>query len=279
LDNLSHRTIQRGLQAAGVFARNPPNWLPIDADVAAARVAFTVDMLERLPTREHWRKVRFSDEGQLGYQSHQTFQARGIKSQPRVRQTQTQNSSEQGSKRLAKGTVRCWAAVGFGFKSDLISYTMTGSRQQRMTQNVYKTEILGTVVQGWIDAGQDFILEEDNEPGHGPDSGPMKVYKQDMGLVYYVNCARSPDLTPFGSYWDLLKQDMAEFGLATTPNVFQFAQERWRELDQMVIDRWVDDMPQRLQAVIDAEGQLGKIHGIIQPPEQSLLSGLHEYTQ
>jgi hypothetical protein len=156
---------------------------------------------------------------------------------------------------------------------------MTGSKQQRMTQNVYKTEILGTVIQGWIDAGHDFVLEEDNEPGHGPDSGPMKVFKDDMGLRYYVNCARSPDLTPFGSCWDVLKQDMAESGLAAAPNVFHFAQERWRELDQEVINRWVDSMPQRLQAVIDAEGQLEKVYGIVQPAQETLLSGIHDYAQ
>lgn len=37
-----------------------------------------------------------------------------------------------------------------------------------MKQEVYINQILGLVVKPWLEGGHDFVLEEDNDSGHGP---------------------------------------------------------------------------------------------------------------
>jgi hypothetical protein len=38
--------------------------------------------------------------------------------------------------------------------------------------------------------------------------------------------------------------------------VWELAQEGWANLSQKTINKWCDSMPERLQAVIDAEGKM-----------------------
>ena len=55
----------------------------------------------------------------------------------------------------------CWAAVGHNFKSEIYFYEVVG-------QQVYINQILDTIVKPWIQAHQDFVLEEDADLGHRP---------------------------------------------------------------------------------------------------------------
>ena len=85
--------------------------------------------------------------------------------------------------------------MGYNFKSELVFYKMSGNSNRKMSRRVYLDSILEVVVTLWLEAGEDFVLEEDGDFGHG--SGKITIvrdWKAEHGLKYYFNCPHSPDL-------------------------------------------------------------------------------------
>ena len=58
--------------------------------------------------------------------------------------------------------------MDYNFKSDIIFYDVPGNKNGKLTHQVYIDSILEPVVKFWITAGEDFVLEEDGDSGHGP---------------------------------------------------------------------------------------------------------------
>jgi hypothetical protein len=62
-----------------------------------------------------------------------------------------------------------WAAVGYDFKSDLTFYNTPGNRNGKLSLAVYRDQILELGAGSWLRGSNmsDFVLEEDNDSGHG----------------------------------------------------------------------------------------------------------------
>ena len=83
-----------------------------------------------------------------------------------------------------------------------------------MNMKTYHDSILVPVVKPWLDevaAGKKdpFILEEDNDSGHGSDSGKNNIvhrFKRDNNLDHYFNIPGSPDLSVSENCWQAPKQ-------------------------------------------------------------------------
>jgi hypothetical protein len=58
-------------------------------------------------------------------------------------------------------------AIGWDFKSPLASYDIPSNHNGKTTQKAYIYQILEPIVQPWIEAGHDFVLEKDGDSGHG----------------------------------------------------------------------------------------------------------------
>ena len=67
-----------------------------------------------------------------------------------------------------KKRVHAWGAIGYNFKSPLVFYDIPSNSNGKMTQKAYINQILEPIVKPWINRGDDFVLEEDNDSGHGP---------------------------------------------------------------------------------------------------------------
>ncbi|KAF4127001.1 hypothetical protein GMORB2_0739 [Geosmithia morbida] len=191
--------------------------------------------------------------------------------------------------------LHCWAAVGYGFKSELIFYDDSTSPNSTgvMSMSDYCDKVLERVVKPWLDptipvsgsangdgggdgggggggGGQaqmpppppSFVLEEDVEAfAHG---GASKVniaqqWKAAHGLRCYFNCLDSPDLSPLDTQtlWPPHKQWTVETLRDWDEDTLrQTARDAWANLDQDRINMWVDFMPQRLRHVVDTDGRM-----------------------
>jgi len=68
-----------------------------------------------------------------------------------------------------------WAAVGHGFKSDLYFYKVASNKNGKISLQVYKNQILKPIVKPWLERGDDFVLEENNDSGHR--TGPKNIVR------------------------------------------------------------------------------------------------------
>lgn len=214
-------------------------------------------MLSRYPTKEHWRRVRFSDEVHFGYQPQEgeyIFRAVGQRDHPDCIQRVDKYLKKTESE-LENENAHCWAAVGYNFKSKLVQYKIPSNRNGKMTLECYRKEILEKHVKQWKEEGHDFVLEEDGDSGHGKTNDDLRRYKQVMGLEYFFNYAGSPELAPIENCWQPLKHHVAKYARESTSDLYELAFEAWCALPQSSINAWIDSMPERLRAVIEAKGQ------------------------
>jgi hypothetical protein len=118
-------------------------------------------------------------------------------------------------------------------------------------------DILNTVVKPWLEAKEDFVLEEDGDSGHG--TGPKNIvhtWKQDHGLKSYFNCHDSLDLAPIEKAWQPPKQYIRKFPHWDKEETQELAKEGWDKVSHDFINKWVDSMPQRLREVIEMDGKM-----------------------
>lgn len=222
---------------------------------AEHRVSWARLMLERYPEKEDWRKIRFSDEMHSGYGPQHTLH---IIRKPGERYCS--DCIQHADEPLDKDRKRqhCWAAVGYDFKSELVWYEIPTNTNGKMTQLAYRDVILEPVVKPWLQTGQQFVLEEDGDSGHGPGKKKniVKTWKEENNLKHYFNCHDSPDLSPIENCWQAPKQTLKKYPHWDDQMTRELIQEGWDELKQKTINRWVDSMPQRLRDVIQLDGQL-----------------------
>ncbi|KAF1939052.1 hypothetical protein EJ02DRAFT_382546 [Clathrospora elynae] len=229
----------------------------VSGNLASKRKDWAKVMLERYPECSQWRRVRFSDE--VHWSVGPEGKVRIIR-KPGERycadciQHTLNRDDEKANQRQ-----HSWAAVGYDFKSDLNFHT-TKSCNGKMSLQVYRDQILEPIVKPWLQRGDDFVLEEDNDSGHGGGATKkrniVKIWKEQNKLEHYFNCAQSPDLAPIENCWRPPKQFMSRFPHWDEFETRELALEGWQKVSQHFINEQVDSMPRRLQDVVDLDGQM-----------------------
>lgn len=250
------RTMRDSMQRLGYFKRIAvsKHWLP--PDVRKRRVAYASTMLQRYPTVEDWKKVRFSDECHFGYgNSRRKHIIRRAGNEERYRPCNIEERNEPTEKEAKKFHV--WAAVGWNFKSDLTFYEVPTNTNGKMTLQVYRDVILEGVVKPWLQRGDEFVLEEDQDGGHGTGkTNIVRTWKERNRLNCYFNASSSPDLVIIENCWQVPKQHLKERPHWLDEETVKMIREGWANLQQSYINQLVESIPKRLHDVIISEGKL-----------------------
>lgn len=218
------------------------------------RLEYATVMLQRYPNPQDWYRVRFSDEVHFGYGPQDKLH---IIRKPGMRYCHSCNQENPEPAEKDRKRYHCWAAIGHDFKSDISFYEVTGNTNGKMSQQAYINQILEPIVKPWIEAKQDFVLEEDGDSGHGPGkSNIVRTWKQEHILEFYFNCHNSPDLAPIENCWQPVKGHLRKFPHWDDATTKELIYEGWATASQKFINEKVESMPERLQAVKDGEGKM-----------------------
>lgn len=109
----------------------------------------------------------------------------------------------------------------------------------------------------WLEAGYDFVLEEDGDSGHGIGwANLLRKWKEEYGFKIYFNCAHSPDFRPIENCRSIPNSHVRKYPYWDDSTWEELIREGWARVSQEFINSKVDEMPERLEAVLDSHGDM-----------------------
>ncbi len=109
----------------------------------------------------------------------------------------------------------------------------TTYQQTPMERCLCRSQILEPVVRPWLEAKEDFVLEEDDDSGHGTSaSNIVRKWKQTHGLEACFNCASSPDLASIENCWQPLEAHMRKYPHWSDNTIKELILEGWTGVSQ-----------------------------------------------
>lgn len=169
-----------------------------------------------------------------------------------------------------------WGAIWYGGGSPIIQFDISesiGKRQGKgrlhgiiltftgVTSDIYRAQITeGPLLDSWKRVKSVW-------PGYGlpcvvEDNAPIYKAKKtrgraiQLGMRFLAHPPSSPCLNPIEHVWNCLKRKLAALQPRPTSQtaLFEEAVKIWEEIPQELIDRLIMSMPDRIDAVVEAEG-------------------------
>jgi len=191
---------------------------------------------------DFWKKVLWSDESLFPMMNNKRVQriwkkrSEGL-NKKNIRPTET-----------LKRCYRMGVCLGFGRRE-------SGRNHRKMDAPYYVNKILAKYLcqsAEKLEIRGNFVFQSDNDPKHT--SRLAKKWLSEHVVEVLEWPAQSPDLNIIEHLWDHLDRNVDK-SKRTSLQTFRTALfETWRNIDHKTIDRLIESIPKRLQAVIDAKG-------------------------
>uniref|UniRef100_A0A7I4YQF3 DDE_3 domain-containing protein n=1 Tax=Haemonchus contortus TaxID=6289 RepID=A0A7I4YQF3_HAECO len=242
--NPSLSTVQRRLREAGLFGQRPAKKPLISAKNRKARLDWA--QAHKNWTVRQWRKVIWSDESKF-----LLFGTDGIKFVRRPVGTRYHPSYQLPTVKGGGGSVMvhgsfCGKGVG-------PLHRIEGKMDAKMYLNIMETVI-------WpffrSTARRGFIFQQDNDPKHK--SKLLTKWFRDNDVPLLTWPSQSPDLNPIEHLWERLEHQVKGLRARNEHEKFLQLKTAWENIPQEEIDKLIESMPRRCQAVIDARGYATK---------------------
>jgi hypothetical protein len=151
------------------------------------------------------------------------------------------------------GAIMIWAAISVHGLSDLVA--IEGNLNAAGYLAILQQCLLPLVHRHFPDGTAIFM--QDNAPCHT--AGDTMEWIREQFFWHMVWPANSPDLNPIENVWALFKRAVARQPIPANKdalwiNIQRAAQEFWGAEREAQIAHWIDTMPARLEAVIQANG-------------------------
>ena len=241
LPGVSESTIRRRISESGEFNSYWAVKKPfINARNRLRRLQWCREHLHWTP--EQWRRVMWTDESPFV-----------LSFSGRIRIWRMHN--ERYSIRCLRGTVKhdikinvwgafCGSGVG---RLEWIKDTLTKEKYLDILEEpmLHSADLLF--------GRENWLLQQDNDPKHTAYVVRDWLLENEIPTLDWWP-AQSPDLNPIENLWSILDHRLKNRHVNTAEQLFAALQEAWNDLPVDMLQRLVDSMPARCQAVIDSRG-------------------------
>ena len=193
--------------------------------------------------RVDWVNVIFSDESRFSLQGNDgrvcVWRRRGERfSQQCVKESDAHRG----------GSVCVWGAIGLHEKSDLVHF------QRNVNADIYMNDVINDQVVPLFARRPIIIYMHDN--AHPHTANATTTHLRNLGIPVMQWPAISPDLNPIEHIWDELERRMRARQIPPTnlPDLRVALTEEWQAIPQQRINKVINSMRKRCQAVINANG-------------------------
>ena len=162
--------------------------------------------------------------------------------------------------------IKVWGAMRYGALSKLV---VLKEREERdgegrfsgkdYVEQVMDKELFNFWASSMEELGDILVMEDGAGYHEGAATKHRKEYEKDggwHGWGPHTWPANSPDLNPIENLWHILRSNIRK--RVPKPmrkeDLIAAVQEEWAKLDMKKVNRLIESMPRRLQAVIDAKG-------------------------
>jgi len=211
-----------------------------------------------------WKKVVFVDESTIEYNPNPIGEKIRIRPGHELDESNLQASFKSG-----RTNIGVYAAIAYGRRTELIMVRKRTPKERTsktdrlgLNANQYANEIhephLIPFMETFPDTPDHLFLAADGAPWHK--GAKNRKLREDCGYATLPWPPNSPDLNPIENAWLVLKSRLrSRWGDSTqrphsAEELFIEACEEWEKIPQETIDNWIEGMPRRMKAVLDANG-------------------------
>jgi transposase len=241
--DISPRTVDRRLQDADLFGRIALHKRVFSEVERRKRLAFAEGY--KRWTADQWGHVLFSDE--------KCFYGRGFCGQVWVRRPKGEALNPKYIAHTTAHSVKvnvwgCFCARGQGY-IHIFNETLDAALQKRiLSANLLPSAHLHYA----SDPPEQWYFLHDNDKKFK--GGIVQGLLHNLGVTLIDFPPYSPDLNPMENLWATMARAVEKYQCETLELLQDAVAEEWKKLDPKHMKRLVDSMPQRCQAVIDAQG-------------------------
>lgn len=237
---LSQSTIQRRLRAEGLLGRRPAKKPLVSLKNRLARVAFAKK--HQHWTSAEWRKVVFSDES-----SFLSFGSDGISYVRRPESERFNPRYQLATVKHGGGKVMVWGCFSLDGVGPLVC--IRGTMDRYVYKDILETHMLPHARRVM---GRGWIFQQDNDPKHTSAFVSDWFHQRRVNLLEWPS--QSPDLNPIEHLWEELGRKCHGLKASNMDQKFAQLEQKWTEITPACIQKLIDSMPSRCEAVIKSRG-------------------------
>lgn len=239
---ISCSTVNRRLLCRGLKARRPAKKPLLTQQRRQNRLDWARQHRHR--QLRHWRHVLFSDESR--FLLHRTDGRTFVR---RERGERFQEDTVRPTVAHGGGSVHVWGGIRYGGRTNLVIL------HQNVNAGTYR-HLLETEMVPYARRhfGRNFLFMHDNAPAHR--ARRVQEYLQEQEIEQLPWPAYSPDLNPIEHSWDALDRAVRKRRIQPT-NLRQLEDmlvEEWTNLSQRDLNKLIESVPRRIDAVVQARG-------------------------